>query len=77
VLTDKDPADLIGEHLVFDDELRRSGQFLAAQALQDSESASTVRVRGGRMSVTDGPFMEVKEQFIGFFLIEVRGFLER
>jgi hypothetical protein len=52
--------------------LRKSGTLVAAQALQPIETATTVRVRGGKLSVTDGPFAETKEQLAGFYLIEAR-----
>src|SRR5215470_13245542 len=52
--------------------LRQSGLLVAAEALQPVETATTVRVRNGRMSITDGPFAETKEQLAGFYLIEAR-----
>jgi len=52
--------------------LRSSGVLLAAEALQPIGSATTVRVRNGRMSITDGPFAETKEQLAGFYLIDAR-----
>jgi hypothetical protein len=51
---------------------RESGLLLAAEALQPVGTASTVRIRNGRMSVTDGPFAETKEQLAGFYLIDAR-----
>src|SRR6266487_5204648 len=54
------------------DGLRKSGHHIAAEALQSVETATTVRVRNGKMSVTDGPFAETKEQLAGFYLIEAR-----
>jgi hypothetical protein len=54
------------------DGLRQSGVLLAAEALQPVETATTVRVRNGQMSVIDGPFAETKEQLAGFYLIEAR-----
>ena len=56
----------------FSDALRQSGHSLAAEALQVVHTATTVRVRNGKMSVTDGPFAETKEQLAGFYLIEAR-----
>jgi hypothetical protein len=53
-----------------DEELRRRGHLIYAQALQDPETAVTVRVRNGKMSATDGPFAETKEFLAGFMLIE-------
>jgi hypothetical protein len=69
------PADmqgLVDEHLDYDDVLRRSGHFILGQALQSTETAVTVRVRNGKLSVTDGPFAETKEQLAGIILIEAR-----
>lgn len=47
-----------------------SGALVAAEALEPVESATTVRVRDGRVTMTDGPFAETKEQLAGFYLIE-------
>jgi len=60
------------ESLAYDEALRRSGHLLAAQALQPVETATTIRVRNGKLSTTDGPFAETKEQLGGFILIEAR-----
>lgn len=54
----------------FDAGLRDSGRCLASEALQSVQTATTVRIRDGRMSVTDGPFAETKEQLAGFYMIE-------
>ena len=51
---------------------RESGLLIAAEALQPIETAATVRVRNGKLSITDGPFTETKEQLAGFYLIEAR-----
>jgi hypothetical protein len=56
----------------YDRELARSGNLVRAEALQAPESAVLVRVRDGRISATDGPFLETKEQLGGFILIEAR-----
>jgi hypothetical protein len=63
---------LTEEALDYDDVLRRGGHFIAAQALKSIHSASTLRVRNGKVSVTDGPFAETNEQIGGFILIEAR-----
>lgn len=47
-----------------------SGRMLAAEALQPVATATTVRMRGGEMSITDGPFAETKEQLAGFYLVD-------
>jgi hypothetical protein len=60
------------ECLACGDGFRTRGLLLAAEALQPIETATTVRVRNGQLSVTDGPFAETKEQLAGFYLIEAR-----
>jgi hypothetical protein len=52
--------------------LRDRGVLLAAEPLHPVETASTVRIRNGKLSVTDGPFAETKEQLAGFYLVEAR-----
>ncbi|HUE88153.1 MAG TPA: YciI family protein [Vicinamibacterales bacterium] len=54
------------------DGLRDSGVLLAAEALRPIETATTVRVRDGKLSITDGPFAETKEQLAGFYLIDAK-----
>ena len=54
------------------DALRRSGHHIAAEALASVDTATTVRVRNGKVSVTDGPFTETKEQLAGFYLIDAK-----
>ena len=51
---------------------RQGGMMVAAEALQPVDTATTVRVRHGKVSITDGPFAETKEQLAGFYLIEAR-----
>ncbi len=58
--------------LAYDAELRERGRCIASEALEPVSTATTVRVRNGRLSVTDGPFAETKEQLAGFYLIEAR-----
>ncbi len=52
--------------------LDESGQLIAGQALESVRTATTVRVRNGKTTVTDGPFAETKEQLAGFYLIDAR-----
>jgi hypothetical protein len=54
------------------DGFRSSGLLVAGEALEPVASATTVRVRNGQATVTDGPFAETKEQLAGFYLIEAR-----
>jgi hypothetical protein len=53
-------------------DLKASGQFLAANPLDPLAAPSKVRVREGKALVTDGPFMETREQLGGYFLVETR-----
>ncbi len=63
---------LVAESLAYDEVLRKSGHFVAAHALQSVQTATTIRTRNGKLSMTDGPFAETKEQLGGFILIEAR-----
>lgn len=56
----------------FDASIRKSGHCIASEALQSVQTATTVRVRSDRVSITDGPFAETKEQLAGFYMIEAR-----
>ena len=58
------------ECMEYDEAIRRNGHCLASEALQPVQTATTVRVRTGKISITDGPFAETKEQLAGFYLIE-------
>ena len=50
--------------------LRDSGKLLAAEPLEPIETATSVRVRHGQVTITDGPFAETKEQLAGFYLVD-------
>lgn len=54
------------------DGLQASGHYVAGEALQPVATATTLRVRGGKISTTDGPFAETKEQLAGFYLLDAR-----
>ncbi len=60
------------ECLEEDERLEREGKLLFAQALEPVEATVTVRVRNGKLSATDGPFAETKEQIAGLVFIEAR-----
>lgn len=62
----------MGEYFAFTDGIKKSGQYLAGEALQPVQTATTVRVRNGKTVTTDGPFAETKEQLGGYYLIEAR-----
>ncbi|MGZ5099420.1 MAG: YciI family protein [Usitatibacter sp.] len=54
------------------EDLRAGGHYVSSMGLQSVRTATTVRIRGGKVSVTDGPFAETKEQLGGFTLIDAR-----
>lgn len=58
--------------LDYDRKLERSGHLIMAQALQSPTAAVTVKVRSGKASATDGPFIETKEHLGGFILVEAK-----
>ena len=58
--------------LAYREELRQNGHYLASSPLQSVRTATTIRVRNGKLAVTDGPFAETKEQLGGFYLIDAR-----
>ena len=69
----KSEADaFMGEYMGFTEGIRKSGHYLGGNALQPVHTATTVRVRNGKMSTTDGPFAETKEQLGGYYLIEAK-----
>ena len=60
------------ECVEFDTAIRNSGHCIASEALESVQTATTVRMRNGRLSVTDGPFAETKEQLAGFYMVEAK-----
>lgn len=62
----------VEECFAYDDELRRGGHFAGGEALQPARNAVTVRMRGGKVDVTDGPYAETKEQLGGILILEAR-----
>ena len=63
---------LRAETLTYVDELKKNGYLITAEPLQSVRTAATVRVRNGKVAITDGPFAETKETLGGFFLINAR-----
>ena len=63
---------LVGECIAFDQELRAKGHFAGGFALQDSAAATTIRWKGDKASLTDGPFAETKEMLGGILILEAK-----
>jgi hypothetical protein len=72
----KRPRDETGkmsaDYMTYTEGIKKSGHYLCGNALQPTHTATTVRSRGGKVSTTDGPFAETKEQLGGYYLIEAK-----
>jgi hypothetical protein len=62
----------MGEYFAFTEGIKKSGHYLGGEALKPVHTATTVRIRNGKTSTTDGPFAETKEQLGGFYMIEAK-----
>ena len=69
--TTADPDEDITPWIQYTDELVAAGVLRGGEALQPTPTATSVRVRDGKVTTTDGPFAETREQLGGFYLIEV------
>ena len=65
-------SSLNARHLELNEELVKSGHFIEAEALEPGSSATCIRMRNGRATLTDGPYAETKEMIAGFYFIEAR-----
>ena len=71
-MTEAEAEQRYSEYAEFTEAIRRSGHLVGCNRLLPPEAAITIRVRKGKISTTDGPFAETKEQLGGYFLIEAR-----
>jgi hypothetical protein len=71
-MTEQEAALHFQDYEAFVAEIRRDGQYVSGNRLKPAAAATTVRVRDGRATVTDGPFAETKEQLGGYFVIDAR-----
>ena len=65
-------AKIIGEFSAYTESVKKSGHYVGGNALQPSHTATTVRVRQGKVGTTDGPYAETKEQLGGYYLLKAR-----
>lgn len=72
ILSKSEWESLRNETLTYVEELQSRGVLITAEPLKSVQNAATVRVRGGKISITDGPFAETKETLGGFFLIDAK-----
>ncbi len=63
---------VLGEYGAFTEGIRTSGHFVGGEPLEPTHTATTVRVRNGKLSTTDGPFAETREQLGGYYLIDAQ-----
>lgn len=68
--TEVDAAQHFDEYRAFSQDIRQSGHFVASNRLLPPDAALTVRVRNGKVTTTDGPFAETKEQLGGYYIIQ-------
>ena len=61
---------IMKDYRAFTEDIKKSGHYIGGFQLQPTHTATTVRIRNGKMSTTDGPFAETKEQLGGYYLIE-------
>ena len=63
---------MMADYTAFGEAVRAAGVFVEGEALHDTPSATTVRVRDGERMVTDGPFAETKEQLGGYYVLDCK-----
>jgi len=63
---------IVGEYEAFTKEIIQNGNFKAGDRLQPTTTATTVRVKDGKVMTTDGPFAETREQLGGYYLVEAK-----
>jgi hypothetical protein len=71
-LSEKEREALMDECFAYDDILRKEGHFVGGEALQSAKNATTLKWQNGKVSTTDGPYTETKEQLGGILILEAR-----
>lgn len=69
------PADMekgMADYTAFTDSIKKNGNYIGGEALQPTKTATSVTVRNGKVSTTDGPYVETKEQLGGYYLIKAK-----
>jgi hypothetical protein len=70
-MPDAERGEVLRRYMALSEDLRKRGQLVAAEPLDATTTASTVKLRDGKPLVTDGPFAETKEQLGGFYVVDV------
>ena len=71
-MPETDQNNFLDQCFAYDEMLRKNGHFIGGEALQSAQSATTLRYKNGKVSITDGPFAETKEQLGGIMILEAR-----
>jgi hypothetical protein len=69
-MSQEERGQMFGEYGALTEDLKKKGQYVSGAPLQPTATSTTVRVRDGRASTTDGPFAETREQLGGFYIVE-------
>ena len=69
-MSESDRNAMVDECFTYDDQLRKNGHFAGGEALQSAHTATTLRWKNGKVSITDGPYAETKEQLGGILILE-------
>jgi hypothetical protein len=71
-VSEEEQGKIFQEYMDYTDRIRKSGNYIAGEALQPIATATTVRVKSGKTVTTDGPFAETREQLGGFYMVEAK-----
>ena len=71
-MSESDRKASMEEFFAYEEEMRKNGHIIGGEGLQSAQNAATLRFQSGRVTVTDGPYAETKEQLAGFWVLEAR-----
>jgi hypothetical protein len=71
-LSEAEQGKIYEEYMAYTRDIRKTGHYVAGEALQPISTATTVRVKNGKTLTTDGPFAETREQLGGFYMVEAK-----
>ena len=71
-MSEAEQGKIFQEYMDYTSQIRKSGNYIAGEALQPTATATTVRVKNGKTLTTDGPFAETREQLGGFYIIDAK-----
>jgi hypothetical protein len=71
-MTNEEGQKMMGEYIEYTKSIKASGHYVSGSRLEPTHTATSVRIRNGKTSTTDGPFAETKEQLGGYYIVEAR-----